>query len=186
MNRSEGELLERAQHGDMDAFAALFEPMRPRVFGVARALVGASDAEDVVMDTFLKAWQALPGLRRRASLVTWVYRITRNCALDHIRKRQRRHEVSLSSGDDGDAARDVPDDAQPLAHARLEAEEIRETLSDAMARLPDTHRVALELRYREGLSYAELAAAQGISIGTVMSRLFNAKRKMRAILVGEA
>jgi RNA polymerase sigma-70 factor (ECF subfamily) len=84
--------LAAAGKGDMEAFAALFEELRPMVYEVACRLVGPSDADDVVMETYLKAWRAIPRFNRRAALKTWLYRVTYNCALDFLRSRQRRRD----------------------------------------------------------------------------------------------
>jgi len=89
VDRHQAEQLERARKGDVEAFAEVFEALRPLVFSVANRLVGPNDAEDVVMETYLKAWQGLPRFRGKSSLKTWLYRISRNCSLDFIRSRQR-------------------------------------------------------------------------------------------------
>jgi RNA polymerase sigma-70 factor (ECF subfamily) len=164
----------------MDAFAAVFEPLRPFVYAVACRLVGEHDANDAVMDVFLKAWKALPGFRGGASLKTWLYRIAHNCATDRLRKTQRERERVVEESEMverrvADVHQDAPDEA-------LRRREDRALVRAAMAHLSDEHRVALELRYAEELSYSEIAAATGISIGTVMSRLFHAKRKLRGLI----
>jgi RNA polymerase sigma-70 factor (ECF subfamily) len=183
MNTEPTRLLNQAREGDMDAFAQLFEPLRRRVYGVARTLVGVEDAEDVVMDTFLKAWRGLPRLRQVGAIRGWLYRIARNCAMDRIRLRQHRGETSLSSNPEETAAmQDVPDTSQPLPADKIAAAESAETIRAAVGQLPEAHRQVVELRYTDDLSYSEISAALGISIGTVMSRLFNAKRKLRALL----
>jgi RNA polymerase sigma-70 factor (ECF subfamily) len=184
MKKETAGLIRRARNGDMDAFAAVFEELRPMIYAVAYRLVGPNDANDVVMDTYLKAWQALPRFRGASSLKTWLYRITNNCALDRIRRqqRERRHVVE----DDPEATeRPLTDPAQEGADEELARRETRDMVRRAMGRLGDLHRVALELRYSDGLSYAEIAAATGVSMGTVMSRLFNAKRKLRQAVAEE-
>lgn len=179
--------LEQARKGDAAAFAEVFESFRPAVFAVACRLVGPDDAEDVTMQAFLKAWQALPEFQGRSSLKSWLYRIAYNCALDLIRHNRRSPEVKLTpadgeAGDGPDPIEELPDEHAPAPSARLESEETCGRVQRAMARLPEEHRVALELRYSENLSYAEIAQATGVSIGTVMSRLFNAKSKLQRAL----
>jgi len=177
------EWLEKAQHGDAEAFAGAFETLRPSVFAVACRLAGPDDAEDVVMDTYLRAWQALPNFEGRASLKSWLYRIAFNCATDLRRRRKRSPEVRVEPADDGqDAMERVADPEAVLPGEVLEADETRAQLARALRQLPEDHRVVLELRYMDGLSYAEIAAATGIGIGTVMSRLFNAKRKLQRVV----
>ena len=88
MNREEKALLEKAGNGDMDAFAELFEPLRSMAYAVACRIVGANDAEDVVMKAYLKAWQSLPRFRGGSSTKTWLYRITYNVTCDWLRRRR--------------------------------------------------------------------------------------------------
>lgn len=178
------ELVARAQGGDMDAFAIVFEDLRPDVFRVACRLVGMDDAKDVVMDAFLKAWQAIPRFGGRSSLRTWLYRITYNCAVDFLRTRKQRGEESLSrSGASEESVMcDVVDESTRRPDEILAGAELAGRMEAALALLPSEHRIALELRYSDGLSYLEIASATGVSPGTVMSRLFNGKRKLRKIL----
>ena len=83
------DLIQQAAKGDMDAFANAFESLRPGLTVAASRIVGPDDAQDVVMETYLKAWKALPNFNQRSSLKTWLYRIVRNCAIDYTRKRKR-------------------------------------------------------------------------------------------------
>jgi RNA polymerase sigma-70 factor (ECF subfamily) len=169
----------------MDAFAALMEPMRPALVRVAAGVVGESDAEDVVMDALLRVWRALPAFRQGASVRTWVIRIVRNGALDSLRSRSRRREVSLEQEGDGEdepTTMDFPDPSVVHPGDAMGSAEDREVVSQALARLEGVHRRALELRYMDDLSYGEIAEATGVSIGTVMSRIFYAKRKLAKLL----
>jgi RNA polymerase sigma-70 factor (ECF subfamily) len=178
--------LKAAKNGDVEAFVALFEQFRPLVHAVAGRLVGPDDAEDVVMETYLKAWQALPRFGGRSRLSTWLYRIARNCALDVLRRRETRRERLLARDEsESEAVERAPDPAAVRPDRAMEGQELGDAIARAMARLPDVHRVALELRFVDGLSYAEVAAATGISIGTVMSRLFNGRRKLQRLLAAE-
>lgn len=179
--------IDRARAGDAKAFADAFEALRPNVFAIACRLVGLDAAEDVVMDTYLKAWRGIGGFRGTARLRSWLYRVTYNCAMDHIRRRDRRHEVSLEAPDtEGHSPRDVLPDAHSARPSdAVENAELAAVVDRAMAHLPAAHRTSLLLRYADGFSYAEIAAATGVRIGTVMSRLFHAKRKLRLILESE-
>ena len=177
------EWLAKARNGDAEAFAGAFEDLRPSVFAVAYRLAGPDDAEDVVMETYLRAWQALPNFEGRASLKSWLYRIAFNCATDLRRRRKRSPEVRPDPTADGqDAVERVADTCAFLPGEVLEADEMRAQIVRALQRLPAEHRASLELRYMDGLSYAEIAAATGVGIGTVMSRLFNAKRKLQKVM----
>lgn len=135
------------------------------------------------MDSYLKAWQALPRFRGTARLDTWLYRIVYNVALDRIRKQQRRHELPLAIDSDEDRPHEIPDPTAAAPDALLQRHELQAEVRAALQQLPASHRTALELRYVEELSYAEIAAATGVSMGTVMSRIFNAKRKLKKEMV---
>ncbi len=175
--------IELALGGDINAFAEVFESLRPKVFTIAARLAGVDDADDVVMETYLKAWHALPRFNRRATLTTWLYRITHNCALDFIRSRNRHRKHTVA--EDEMANRDLSEladaDAATPAEKMIKKEEAS-IVGDLLGRLDPMHRATLLLRYSDGLSYREIAAATGVSIGTVMSRLFNGKRKLRNLM----
>ncbi len=182
MEQARTALMDKAKNGDVDAFAELFEPLREMVYAVAYRVVGPNDADDVVMETYLKAWQALPRFGGRASLKTWLYRITHNCAVDFVRKSSRRKERVLTAEEEEGRERQFADEKQPTPDEVLSQRETVQDVQAALKRLPDMHRITLELRYADGMSYSEIAAATGVSIGTVMSRIFNGKRKLRKIL----
>lgn len=165
----------------MDAFAALFEPLRARIHAVAYRLVGPDDAEDVVMDTFLKAWQALPTYAERSSLSTWLCGIARHQALDLLRKRAVRQRGRAEAREEEDALAGAEDVTQPSPTEAIERSEDSQWCARALTMLPEPHRQALLLRYVDGLSYREISSALNISVGTTMSRLFNAKRKLREL-----
>jgi RNA polymerase sigma-70 factor (ECF subfamily) len=177
------EWLERARNGDAEAFAQAFESLRASVYAVAVRLAGPDDADDVTMETFLRAWQAIGQFNGRSSLKSWLYRIAHNCAIDAIRKRSRRREVLPAPDDDGRGPMErIPDANAPLPARELERGELRDELDQALQKLPTDHRLVILLRYSDGLSYGEIAAAAGLPIGTVMSRLFNGKRKLQNLL----
>lgn len=171
--------MERARHGDMESFAELFEEVRPLVLAVAYRLVGPSDAEDVVMETYLKAWKALPRFGGRASLRTWLCRIAHNCAVDLIRSR-RHLDVPVAAGGDGAGteAGERPDPRQRTPAEIVANAETGALIQAALDQLGPEHRTALLLRFSDGFSYSEIAASTGVSIGTVMSRLFNGRRQL--------
>ena len=183
------DLTARARSGDVDAFAEIFEKHRLLVYRIACRLTGAQDADDVVMETYLKAWRALPSFRGEAALKTWLCRVARSCALDLLRRRTREDaRRAPASGDEaGDETGDpwslIPDPAADAPDSRIQADELAGQIEQAMAQLSPEHRSVLVLREVDGLSYKELAAACGTGIGTVMSRLFYAKRKLRQVLL---
>ena len=178
------QLVEAARGGDMNAFLELFEEARKTVYAVACRLVGPSDAEDVVMDTYLKAWKSMPGFAGRSAPRTWLCRIARNCAIDRIRARRIWVEPAPER-EDGTAGATVADMADPRQRTPAElvaGAELAGEIKAAMDRLSPEHRIALTLRFSDGLSYGEIAAATGVSMGTVMSRLFNGRRKLMKIM----
>ncbi len=149
----------------------LYHQYKRRVFGMAHRIVGASDAEEVAQEVFVRIFRALAAFRGDSALSTWVYRLTVNAALSHLAKRGRRQEV----GDD--ALTDVP--AAPVVErdsalaSRIEA---------ALAKLPAGYRAILVLHDVEGLSHEECAAILDCRVGTCKSQLHKARAKMREIL----
>lgn len=165
----------------MEAFAALFEPLRHKLHAVACRLVGPSDAEDVVMDTYLKAWHALPRFGGQSTLNTWMFRIAHNRAMDLLRQRQGRATKEVRGEDAEKAIEHATDPRRPTAAEELQGRELQGLVRQAVDQLPEPHRTTLLMRYADDLSYAEIAAAAGVSIGTVMSRLFHARLKLRHV-----
>ncbi len=180
---NDGALVERAKGGDEDAFASLVHRHRDRAFAVAYRLVRErEDALDVAQEAFVRAYQSLRGFKGEARFSTWLHRIVVNLALDHLR-RQAHHEAWEYKD-----ARALEEAAHqvvaptPDPHQAVEATEMRRLIQKGMADLPAEQRTALVLREIEGLSYKEIARAMRCSIGTVMSRLHYARRKMQAAL----
>ncbi|MBN2301254.1 MAG: sigma-70 family RNA polymerase sigma factor [Lentisphaerae bacterium] len=175
------ELLKKAKQGDCNAFEELFEGLRRTAYSVAMRVVGPNDAEDVVMEAFLKAWQTLPGFEGRASIESWLYRITYNCSMDLLRKKRRRMEEPLS--EDQDYHKENTADVLTLGPDETAVRnELVQEVNEALMTLPEQHQSVLLFRYRDGMSYSEIATATGVSIGTVMSRIFYAKRQLNKSL----
>jgi RNA polymerase sigma-70 factor (ECF subfamily) len=174
-------LLEQARQGSADAFAALFEQYRPMLTAVASRLAGAADGDDVVMETYLKAWSGLARFGGRAALSTWLCRIVRNCALDICRRqgRENRRRVDSVTAEGADIFANLPDERAGDARRHAETQELGVAVRRAMAKLSENHCTVILLREVDGLSYGEIAAATGASIGTVMSRLFHARFLLR-------
>lgn len=183
-NKSEQELLKEAKQGNIEAFTELFEPFRTRIYAIAYRIVGYNDADDVVMQTFLKAWQALPNFRGHSSISTWLYRITHNCIMDIVRDRKRMGDKRLTSGEQYDILLELSDPTQVRPDELVAEREIAEIVQLALNKLSPEHRAVLQMRYTDDMSYSEIASVMGISIGTVMSRLFYAKRKLMRLMSG--
>lgn len=184
------QLLAEAKNGNVDAFAELFESSRAKLHRVAYRLVGANDCDDVVMETYLKAWRSLKTFRGSAALSTWLCRIAHNCSLDFLRKRTREQGRLVTQFIDPETDRTPmiervsgrPSAEPDAAALRNDAKRI---VAHGLQLLSDDHRVVLQLREIDGLSYKEIAAATGSSVGTVMSRLFYARRKLKKVLESE-
>ena len=175
------ELARRAAGGDEDAFAQLVGLHEKKVYGLALRMCGnAEDAADAAQEAFLAAWKGLPRFRGEAGFSTWLYRLTSNAAIDHLRRvKRQRGEVSLDGGGPG---LDAVDDA-PSPQAQAEETELREAVAEGLSMLSEDHRQALLLRELRGLSYEEIASELRVDLGTVKSRISRARGSLRKILV---
>jgi RNA polymerase sigma-70 factor (ECF subfamily) len=178
---SDADLLARSASGEREALEELFRRYRTPAYRVAYRLLGReADALDAVQDGFIRALTHLPNFRGQSSFKTWLMRVVANAALDVGRKRGRREAscARRSPGGHGPAAPAVWEDPT----RDLERAELRKLLNDALATLPEAQRRTFVLHADAGLTYREVADALGISAGTVMSRLFYARQKLRAYL----
>ncbi|MBE7558513.1 sigma-70 family RNA polymerase sigma factor [bacterium] len=182
-------LVDACRSGSEAAFRELVERYRERVYRIAYRIVGnEAEAEDVAQETFVKAHRGLGGFAGRSSLFTWLYRITRNVALDHVRKARGGRLVSLDARaeEDDRALSEVLPDAAPSPTQTAADAEMLLRVRQALEELSEKHRTVLELREFEGMSYQEIAETVGCNVGTVMSRLFYARnqlaRRLRPLL----
>ncbi|HEX4453744.1 MAG TPA: sigma-70 family RNA polymerase sigma factor [Kofleriaceae bacterium] len=175
------ELVDAVRNGDREAFRTLFERYNRRAYALALGVVRqADDALDVVQDAFIKAHKHLDKFEGTSSFYTWLYRIVMNLAIDHLRKHKRVTELR-----DGDELSDdvlLPQLLGGNPGRALMDKEIRERIDHALAELSDNHRSVLVMRELEGLSYEEMAKVMGCSKGTIMSRLFHARKNMQRML----
>ncbi len=171
------ELAARCRAGDADAFEELYRQHARRLFSLVVRMVGsAEDAEDLVQEVFLQAHRKLAGFRGESTLGTWLYRLTMNHCLDHLRGRQARMSRATESLDDEDAAEPMaPAPAVPPAISRMDLEK-------AIAALPPGSRAAFLLHDVEGFEHREIAAILGVSEGTSKSQVHKARLKLRTIL----
>lgn len=170
--------------GDPEAFEPLVLANQTQVYHLALRLLGSeADAADAAQDAFLKAYTSLNSFRGESRFSVWLYRLTNNICIDHLRKRRRQNTVPLQAEDeDGEALElPLPDDRYSPELLAERAEE-RETVRAAIAALPPDCREILTLREIGGLSYEELAAALSLEQGTVKSRLNRARKKLCALL----
>ena len=175
--QSDLELVRRAQRNERGAFDLLVLKYQHKVVKlVARLLRDPAEAEDVAQEAFVKAYRALGSVRGDSAFYTWLYRIAVNTARNTIASRQRRpvdYEAELSESEQSNLASRLRHTDTPEATAL--SEEIRETVNEAIERLPEDLRTAIVLREVEGLSYEEIAAAMDCPVGTVRSRIFRAR-----------
>lgn len=176
------QLLVLAGRGDREALEELFRRYRHTAFRVAFRLLGnEADALDAVQDGFIKALTHLPGFQGRSSFKTWLMRVVSNAALDLGRQRGRQEAISM----DGLGQRER-EHLEPIVEDDpgngLERADLRRELHQALAQLPEAQRQTFVLHAEAELSYREVAEALGISIGTVMSRLYYTRQKLRALL----
>jgi RNA polymerase sigma-70 factor (ECF subfamily) len=180
------DLVAAAKRGDRDAFRTLFERYHRRAYALALGVVrNPDDALDVVQDGFIKAHRYLDRFEGTSSFYTWLYRIVMNLAIDHLRKNRRQPPVEL------DETRVDPDSDDPLVPRILGGnpgralldKQIRARIDQALDELSDNHRAVLVMRELDGMSYEDMAQAMSCSKGTIMSRLFHARRNMQKRLL---
>jgi RNA polymerase sigma-70 factor, ECF subfamily len=188
---SDQALVARCQRGDREAFRLLFKKYQRRAFALALGVVhNPDDALDVVQEAFLRAHRHLDRFEGNASLYTWLYRIVMNVSIDHLRRQGRAQTVDyddtvahMEDGTPADMAALVPQLIGGNPARELQRREIREQLDAALARLSANHRAVLIMREVDGLSYEEMAQVMRCSKGTIMSRLFHARRYMQKYLL---
>lgn len=176
--KAEAERLRRAQAGDETAFGELvkanYEAVFRRVAGIVR---NEHDARDVCQEIWVTVWKNLKDYRGEAKFSTWLYAVATRRAIDHTRKQQRwfaRFLPFLTKEETGETIE--PASQEPGPGEELEGTEKAARFERAIAALPEKHRAVLTLREVEGLSYEEIAQNLNCKPGTVMSRLFNARR----------
>jgi len=180
----DAELVERLKGGDARALDDLFRRHRDAAYLVAYRLLGnEEDALDVVQESFIHAMRGIQAFRGQSSFRTWFYRIVTHASLDYRRWRTVRATGSL----DAEGAVD-PEATGPTHRSAAEeaaANDLREAIDKALANVSEKNRAALILFALEGMSYKEVADVLGISVGTVMSRIFNARQRLRELLASE-
>lgn len=184
---SDEEAIRRVLAGDRDAFAVLVERYQGRAYRLAlRVLRDEESARDAVQDAFLKAYGALSRFQRRSSFYTWLYRLVMNQCLDMKRRDKSDRHVEWEDGGVGESGAPLPPEVAGVRFApaaSMMRRELRERMAEAIGRLPDGPRETLLLREVDGLSYAEIAEAQSIPRGTVMSRLHYARKQLQSHLI---
>ena len=171
--------------GDSTAYRGLVEKYQNRVYSMVYGMVRSrEDARDLAQEAFVKAFKNLKTFRLESSFYTWLYRIAMNVAIDFIRKRKRR---AVAGFDEGIAAKDADGGIAEIHHTdspsvSLERKQLYSQIMESLEQLPTDQKQVILLRELEGLSYKEISEIMGIPEGTVMSRLFYARKKMQQML----
>jgi len=177
-------LVRAAQRGDMAAFEELVVRHRDKIYARALTMMrNEEEAIDLSQEAWVKGWQRLKQFQGEASFGTWMTRIVINLCLDQLRKQKRQRAESIEEIDEesGGVERQMPVvTVNPTAG--LERQELRQRIDQALNQLSYEHRTVLVLHQFEEMEYKQIARTMGCSIGTVMSRLFYARRKLAALL----
>lgn len=179
-------LVKAAQKGDMAAFEELVARHRDKIYARAFSMLrNEDDAIDLSQEAWVKGWQRLHQFQGDSSFATWMTRIVINLCLDQLRKNKRVKNESIDEMNEetGGVERQMPV-ITPNPTEGLERTELRARIDKALGQLSYEHRTVLILHEFEELEYKLIAKKMGCSIGTVMSRLFYARRKMAALLAG--
>ncbi|MDP3744009.1 MAG: RNA polymerase sigma factor RpoE [Methylotenera sp.] len=183
------ELVLRAQRGDKRAFGLLVDKYQRKLWRLlSRMIRDQSEIEDVVQESFIKAYRALPNFRGDSAFYTWLYRIGINTAKNHLVSLGRRPTVSTDIEIDDAENFDSGDELRTTEtpETSLMTKQIAQTVNDTVESLPEELRTAITLREIEGLSYEEIATVMSCPIGTVRSRIFRAREtialKLRPLL----
>jgi RNA polymerase sigma-70 factor (ECF subfamily) len=174
------ELVRRFREGDVVAFETLLDRYSRPIYNFAFRLLGnQDDAEDAVQQTFVQAFESLPGVKAQTPLRPWLFQVARNKCIDLIRKRRTVPLSSIQREDDEPVDIDPPD-ARPRPEELYERAELQEILQNAIADLPLRTREVVVMRYVAELTFAEIAAAMGIPENTAKTLFQRAKPLLRA------
>jgi RNA polymerase sigma-70 factor (ECF subfamily) len=182
MEETDAAAVARAKAGDKDGFRSLVERHSRSVFRLAYRLTGnEQDAEDVVQETFLRAYKQLENFESRASFGTWLYRIAANYSLDLIRSRKRHQDHRQQVDEENDAMLSIPSPA-PGPDRVAYSVQVEGKIAAAMGELSEQERTAFVLRHFEGFSIEEIAATLGLGASAAKHSIFRAVQKLRKTL----
>jgi len=174
----------RARGGDADAFRDLVQRHSRTIFRVAYRMTGNEhDADDVVQETFLRAYRQIDKFEERANFGTWLHRIAVNCSLDLLRSRSRheKHRITDKDDEDGEMTREF-ESTDPQPDRLLLSAELKEHVLVALDRLSGNERTAFMLRHFEGMPVEEIGKTLGIQVNAAKHTIFRAVRKLRESL----
>lgn len=183
MEQSDAEAIAQIRAGNADAFRVLVERHSRSVFRLAFRMTGnQQDAEDLVQETFLRAFRQIRRFDGRAGFGTWLYRIAANCSLDLIRARKRRQEQQTPVDEEGQEAAAAAVSELPTPDRLAFSGELQQLLRPALDRLSATERTAFVLRHYEGMCIEEISQALGVQPGAAKHSVFRAVQKLRQAL----
>ncbi len=183
---SDSDLVKRCQAGDTRAFDVLVNRYRGKVYAMTYHMIqNETEAWDLAQEAFIKAWRAMPNFKLDSAFYTWLYRITHNVTYDWLRKKKIQGD-----GEFDDSHTDHPVAAgaeavarhEPAPDAALRNVELGARIHSAIAKLSPEHKQVILLREVEGMAYEEIAEIIPCTLGTVMSRLFYARKKLQEML----
>jgi len=185
LSLTDEQLVERAQEGDRGALGELISRYEQRTYNLAYRLMGNhADACDAAQEALVRICVRLQNFRGDSQFSTWLYRVVTNTCLDELRRRGRNRCTSLDEAlplDEGSVPRQAADDAEgPVEY--VERHEVQAAVHRAISRLPYDYRVVVILRDLHNLSYQEIAAVLGTTLGTIKSRLHRARQALRGII----
>ena len=179
-------LVERCRVNDDAAFGEVVARYKAKIYNYVYRMTGsADDAEDLTQEVFIRMYTSIDSFRGQSSLNTWLFRIAGNLCIDRFRRSKNRtpaYSLDEPVGDDAQA-REVADETY-APHRLLENVEMAEQIQTALSKLPEKLRATLLLHDIEGMPYEEIAQIAGCPLGTVKSRLFNARMQLRQHLAG--
>ncbi|GEP45514.1 sigma-70 family RNA polymerase sigma factor [Brevifollis gellanilyticus] len=180
------DLVKRCQAGDTRAFDVLVSRYKGRIYAMTYHMIqNETEAWDLSQEAFIKAWRALPSFKMDSAFYTWLYRITHNVVYDWLRKKKIQGDGEF---DDSRTEHRIAAGAEAVPHGdqapdtAMKNAELGKRIQQAIAKLSPEHQQIILLREVEGLAYEEIAAAIPCSLGTVMSRLFYARKKLQELL----
>ncbi|MEP6756143.1 MAG: sigma-70 family RNA polymerase sigma factor [Chthonomonadales bacterium] len=183
MEQTDALIVQRTLRGELNAYNELVQKYQRQVYNLAyRMLTSADDAGDIVQETFIRAYTALGSFRQDASFLTWLYKITSNLCIDHMRSRRAKGALSLEV--------ELEEGREPAADRSTSPEDVvvrgavGEIVQKAVMNLPDKYRIVVVMRHLRGLSVEEIAEELNLPSGTVKTHLFRGREMLRERLSG--
>ena len=179
------DIIDRVNDGDAEAFEELVRRYEKTVFNIALRMVGdRDDAADMTQEAFIKAYGSLGSFHGNSRFSVWLYRITTNVCLDHLRAKARKKQVPLGLANDAEQELDIPD-MREMPEEQLMRKLSMQAVQRGLERLAPEHRQILIMRELGGISYAEISSALSLEEGTVKSRIFRARKNLCAFLLAD-